>query len=655
MPYVVAGEKGGSSGVDVTTDYAYKYPNGLNLRPDSPTHQKLLTEILSRAQESYNVMSCRHDQWSDVDKTLTCYISTDDAEEAVKANDERKPVSIVIPYSFATMETIITYLMMAFLDEPIFRYEGAGPEDVLKGILLEKTIDMQMRKAKAGLALHTMFRDNLAYGFGAVAPIWVKDYAFRTEMVERQSMLSMLGVRKPEMDRVQRRVVKYEGNRLINIDPYHFLPDPNVPIHDVQRGEWMGWVHSTNKILMLEEEKNSEGNIFNVRYLSGKGEYRSQFAPQTDRTKKYGITQGQEGYSTTPVDQLFLYVNLVPKQWGLGSSEYPEKWLFCVAGDKIITQAQPLGLDHNQFPVAVAASEYDGYTVASISRMEVVGGLQNILDWLVNSHITNVRKAINDMLIVDPYMVNINDLKSPKPGKLIRLRRSAWGRGGVDQFVKQLKVEDITQGHIKDAGVIVEFMQQVSAATDTVQGFMRKTSERITATENQNTRTSALSRLAKIAKIVSMQAMYDLGYMLASHTQQLMDEETFVNLTGEWREVLMNTYGQDTQRIAVGPQDIQVNFDVVMKDGSVNTPDYLQTWVDMFKIMAENPLLMQRFDIVGVFKHIAKLGGAKDVDRFEVMPQQQVPPVQGQVAPDEAVAREAEKGNLVPIPTGGMM
>lgn len=639
MPVIIQGDSKGTP-VVISEDLGYKYPEGLDLRPDSPLHAKIVSEVVSRASESYAVMSNRHSQWADVDKTLTCYIDTDSAEEAVKAQDKRKPVSIVIPYSFATMETIITYLMMAFLDDPIFKYEGAGPEDVLKGILLEKAVDMQMRKAKAGLALHTMFRDNLAYGFGAIAPYWARDWAYRSESVE---VPRWFGFGKPRYDRVQRRVVKYEGNKLLNVDPYNFLPDPNVPIHDIQRGEWLGWVRRSNLVNLLDEEKSSDGAVFNARYMNGGTTYRSIYAPSTDRGTKFGIhTNNSGGYSTTPVDLLYMYINLVPASWGLGKSQYPEKWLFCVAGDQYLIQAQPLGLDHNMYPICVAASEYDGYTVGAISRMEVVGGLQNILDWLVNSHIANVRKAINDMIIVDPYMVNINDLKDPKPGKLVRLRRSAWGRGGVDQFVKQLAITDITQGHIKDVSIIAELMQQVSAATDTVQGFMRKTSERITATENQNTRVSALSRLAKIAKIVSMQAMYDLGYMVASHTQQLMNEEIFVNLTGEWRNTLLNSYpGAD--RIRITPSEIMVNYDVIMKDGSISTPDYLQSWVDVFKIIAENPILMQRFDIINVFKQYAKLTGVKDIDRFEL------PQMRASVGADENVLREAEKGNLIPM------
>jgi hypothetical protein len=51
------------------------------------------------------------------------------------------------------------------------------------------------------------------------------------------------------------------------------------------------------------------------------------------------------------------------------------------------------------------------------------------------------------MLIVDPSLINMADLEDPKPGKLIRMRRAAWGRG-VENAVKQLNVNDITRQHI---------------------------------------------------------------------------------------------------------------------------------------------------------------------------------------------------------------
>jgi hypothetical protein len=120
-----------------------------------------------------------------------------------------------------------------------------------------------------------------------------------------------------------------------------------------------------------------------------------------------------------------MYVNLIPSEWELGSSDYPEKWFFKVAADDVIISCHRANHHHGLYPMAVASSEYDGYSMTPISRLEILKGLQGVLDWLFNSHVANVRKAINDVLIVDPYLVNINDLKDPEPGKLVRLRRPA--------------------------------------------------------------------------------------------------------------------------------------------------------------------------------------------------------------------------------------
>ena len=75
---------------------------------------------------------------------------------------------------------------------------------------------------------------------------------------------------------------------------------------------------------------------------------------------------------------------------------------------------------------------------------------------MFNSHVANVRKAINDMIIYDPYLVNSNDLKNPAPGKLIRLRRPAWGKG-VKDVAQQLGVSDVTRGNIADSTWLVQW------------------------------------------------------------------------------------------------------------------------------------------------------------------------------------------------------
>ena len=85
-------------------------------------------------------------------------------------------------------------------------------------------------------------------------------------------------------------------------------------------------------------------------------------------------------------------------------------WLFGVTGDQIVTSCNRMVLNHGKKPIVAAAADYDGYSITPVSRIETIFGLQTVLNWYFNSHVTNVRKAINDMLIVDPGLINVKDL-----------------------------------------------------------------------------------------------------------------------------------------------------------------------------------------------------------------------------------------------------
>src|SRR5690606_10832997 len=121
----------------------------------------------------------------------------------------------------------------------------------------------------------------------------------------------------------------------------------------------------------------------------------------------------------------------------------------------------------------------------------IVEELQNLIDFLFTSHIANVKRVINDNLVVDPSMVNIHDVLDNKPGKVIRLRRRVWGKGGIRDVIDQLKVTDVTQGHVQDAVFLQGLLQQFTAATDPVQGTFAPRTSRISARESSDVRNSA--------------------------------------------------------------------------------------------------------------------------------------------------------------------
>lgn len=646
MPYIVKGEPTGWKEDIYTKDnYDYEYPNGLDLKPGSNFHNKLRSKIWQRSNESRNEIQKRFSSWREIDKTLTTYISVDDAEKKVKKKDSRKPVSIVFPYTYSMLEALLTYMTMAFFQDPIFQYEGVEDDDTIGAMLMELVIKLHCIKNKVPLNVHTSIRDSLCYGVGIAIPGWRKKYG-KKPIRSTVKTVSDLGAGTTE-DVSFVDSILFEGNDLSNIDPYMWLPDPSVASSEIQKGEFNGWVDRDNYMNLLSEEGQTHSGLFNVKYLRNKKDKRSTLAlDQSDRNIRHGGASDLHrsmSQTTNPVDIIKMYVNLIPKEWKLSDGERPEKWYFELAADDIIIACERADHHHGMYPISVMSPEFDGYSITPIGRMEVLYGLQHTLDFLFNSHVTNVRKAINDMLIVDPYLVNIKDLEDPAPGKLIRLRRPAWGRG-VDKVVQQLQVTDITRANISDSTYITQWMDRISGADQSMQGALRTGGpERLTKGEFQGTRGSAVSRLQRLAMIMGIQYFQDVGTMFAVHTQQYMSQQTYVSTVGRYAEQLARTFGSKT-KVPVTPYSLAINYDLIVRDGSIPGGNFSDAWLEMFKVIGTTPELMQEFDVGRIFMYIAQQLGAKNVEDFR----RNMSQVQTQTMPDEQVANEVQKGNLIP-------
>jgi hypothetical protein len=653
MPYIVKGQIPLSWKDDIYSreNYDYKYPNGLDLKPGSEFHNKLRNYIWERASQSRCEISKRFDSWNKIDQSLTVYIPLKDEEELIQEKDTSKPVSIIFPYSYSMLEALLTYLTIAFFQDPMFQYEGVEDSDTVGAMLMELVIHLHCVKNKVPLNVHTVLRDCLAYGVGIAIPEWSERWGRKP--VKKPSMTdSALGTRtNNEVSMVSS--ILFEGNSLSNIDPYMWLPDPSVSASEIQKGEFVGWVDRTNYMNLLTEETQKDSNLFNVKYLKARKDKRSILAlDNSDRQTRHGGSSELNRSMTdtvNPVDRIRMYVTLIPKDWKLSTVEVPEKWYFELACDDVIISCMKADHNHGLYPQTVAAPEYDGYSITPIGRMEVLYGLQHTLDFLFNSHISNVRKAINDMLIVDPYLVNIEDLRDPKPGKLIRLRRPAWGRG-VDKVVQQLAVTDITRLNIADSAYITQWMDRVSGADQSMQGALRMSGpERLTSSEFQGTRGSAISRLQRIAMLIGMQSMQDIGTMFAVHAQQYMKQETYVKIVGRYADQLQQTFGKKT-RVPVTPYDLAINYDLIVRDGSIPGGNFSSSWIDLFKVIGTTPELMQQFDVTRIFMYIAQQLGAKNVEDFR----RNLNNINAVSMPDEAVSRGVEAGNLVPAMPGGV-
>jgi hypothetical protein len=653
MPYIVQGEPTSWKSENYKDDfpeYKAKYPEGLDLKPGSDDHDRIRSMIWQKTIEARNSIQKRFDNWREIDRTLTTYVSMSEVDKKVKDKDEAKPVAIVFPYSYSMLESLLTYLCMAFFQDPIFPYEGVEDDDTIGAMLLELVVRLHCIKNKVALNLHTVFRDSLAYGISAAVPGWTRRWG-RKPIVSESITGSPLGIQNNRTIVSSEKQILFEGNSLYNIDPYMLLLDPSVSSSDVQRGEFFGWVDRDNYMNLLSQEAEKDSKYFNVKYLKAKTDKRSTLALDTsDRDKRTGSDKESDRVSMQsnhPADTIKMYITLIPKDHKLSLSEYPEKWYFELASDDVVIRCEQADYNHGLYPVGISSPEFDGYSSSPIGRMEVLYGLQHTLDFLFNSHITNVRKAINDMLIVDPYLVNIQDLKDPQPGKLIRLRRPAWGRG-VDKVVQQLAVQDITRANIQDSAYITQWMDRIVGADQSMAGALRQGGpERLTSAEFQGTRGSAMSRLQRTAMIIGMQFMQDISEMFAVHTQQFMQQDTYVKIIGKHIEKLEAIFGKGnvpsgSKKVSVF--DLAINYDIIPRDGSIPGGNFNQAWLEMFKTLGQSPELASQFDMVRIFMYIAQQTGAKNVEDFR----RTVAQTPTQVMPDQQVMDQVQRGNMIP-------
>lgn len=649
MPSVIRG--GSKTSLDLSTvpkgGYDYTYPFDLDLKPGSEIHDRLRDRIMDRAWESRESIGKRFASWRKIDEVQTAYIPTSDAEKRVKDADERKPVSIVVPTMYANHQILLTYHVAALLESPICRYEGVGPEDVYKAILMQHYIDQQARRSKLILALHTIASDAYKYGIGIGAVSWSVKRAPGVN-VER-SLEESLVSRSQNLDLNIPERILYEGNEVKAIDPYIYLPDPSYECYDVQNMEHIGWIYPTNRFALLKEEKVSEGSRFNARYLEHMLDGRSTLtlSASDGRTEKTLVDRKtKDTLYSNPVDVITKFIDLIPSDWGLGDSDEVETWMFEIVGDEVIIGAGPTDLAHGMKPAFAMSPDYDGHSAFSPSRMEIDYPMQHSINYLYNNHIANLRKAVNNMLVVDPGLANYNDVVDTREGAVIRMRKAVWGLGRVKEAVAQLPINDVTRGNMADAAFLMQLEDRVTGAESAVSGQIHPKRERISSTETRQAIMSSLQRLEKDARVMYTQGYYDMAFMFAWHVVQFMQEETFVKMGGDLPADLTRELGVEKERAKVGPDLFKdMRWDVLPSDGTLPGAQGDPSSLNQFlQIVLSNQEVVQEFDVVRIAAQVARGIGVRNVSNFR-----RRLPLNATVAPEDEIEEQTNNGNLVPV------
>jgi len=339
----------------------------------------------------------------------------------------------------------------------------------------------------------------------------------------------------------------------------------------------------------------------------------------------------------------------VPSDLDLGPGTRPELWLLTLANRSQLIQAEPADLPHNKFPYFAIESSPDMHSMMNPGTMELLMPLQDLLDWMFNSHAENVRKALNDMFVVDAEKIYMSDLLSPAPMKVIRMRPEFYGTD-VRTAVQQLQVTDVTKSHLADVQVVFDLMQRSSSALDALMGV--PSSRRRTATEAGGTFQLAANRLKVTAQLISSMGLSKWGQQQAALIQAYMTAPQMVQIIGPRKSDQYRGVAEGTV-IQVSPEDILGEWNFPVHDGSMplDPVRMADTWEKVLVAASKIPEIAGQYDLGKIYERGLRALGIRDVAELKKIPQGQSP-VHPKVMPDEEVMRGVDRGDLVPLGNG---
>lgn len=642
---------------DVSQKTAEQAP--IDILANKVIHDKVLDYLNERIKKSELEMTRFYGRWRINEMKYQAFIDLPDWEKQLKdltdAGEPPKAVSIVIPYTFATISTVVTYLIQVFAGRNPMLTVNADKSEYVKGAKsMETVLNYQASHTHLIRHLFQYLNDVTCYGVGIMRCQWKVDKKMRTSWIQApmpgQFGMPPGGQPQSKAEKQRKMQLVYEGSDVATIDPFMFFPDPRVPMAEVnRRGEYVFWRTYEGKHLLLKMQ--AEGTY---KYVDKAPPMAIPTPNDGQNMSARGLISGGEGtpgmnafwQSRTDIYQMDQgSIEIIPAELGLGTDTTPQKFIFTWVNRKQIIQAERLDLDHDMHPVCISEPFTLGYGFGQPGLIDYIGPMQDLMSWFINSHVDNVRTVLNNMLVVDPSRIEMQDLKEPGPGKLIRLKRAAYGTD-VNAAVKQLAVTDVTGSHVNDFSMLLKLTDMLGSVSDNLRG-QQADGGRKTATEVRSALDAGTSRLASLAKRISSQGMTDMTEMMSLNTQQLLSDEFYLDIVGQ------KAAQEDAMRIT--PEMLCGDFNYPVCDGTMpmDKVAMVDVWKEILMGIMQDPTqqLQRQFNIVSIFKYVAELGGARNIEDFINDPSQ-IPPINAQVMPDAQAGAEAKKGNLVPMNKG---
>lgn len=584
--------------------------------------------------------------WRKAEEKTLAYLPEQEADRVrrTRRDNAGKPTytTIMLPYSYALLMSAHTYWTSVFFGRsPIHQYSGRHGESEMQIQALEALVDYQVEVGRLLGPYYIWLYDAGKYGVGIMGEYWDIEKIAYGQLVEMPDEATGL----PILMQSTVELTGYTGNKNYNVNPFDFWRDPRVTMKNYQSGEFCVVL---KRLLWNDVQRRASGGFYtNLDKLKQHATHRygdnnsAQLKRPNWATTHLNIDHDPDGRNAeakhpAAVFAYEFYVDLIPKDWGVGPESFPQKWCFTITEDfGLLLGATPLGTMHGKFPFSIAEPEVEGYAAESRGIPEIVAPLQNTMDWLVNSHFYNVRAALNNQFIIDPSKLVLKDVEAGEPGFIWRLRPEAFGTD-IRGIFTQVPVTDVTRTNMQDLQQMFGLGERTLGINDQIMGVLN-TGGRKTATEVRTAAGFGTNRLKTNTEYMSAMAFSHHSQKLVQNSQQFYDAQMKLKIVGDLA-------------LAAGPGFVNVTPDMIMGffnfvtvDGTLPVDRTAQAnlWKDiMSNLRMMPPTVAMGFDWVKIFTWVGSLAGLKNINQFKI-----------QVLPQGAdMTNPVAAGNVIPMP-----
>ncbi len=572
--------------------------------------KKLASYVRTRVKRSRTKMSDFYDVW---DRNNDVYkgIKTVDEEDR-DANDHNEPEKMVVPLSFAQVQTFVAFCFLLFTqNRRMYELVATGSEDTQAKNDSEKLLERDQRRNDMSALMYQQLLDVARFGIGVYKTWW---------SVEKQVVNIPVPATSAEVDGVlmesaattsSQSLTKYEGNRISVISPYNFFPDPRFPLSEWKKGSYAADETEWHVNDLKKEE--AYGVVHGVEHikLMDKTTYEKRGETRLEGFDTFMNKDGGKREDDMIVLVTTCQVEIIPADFDLGTEKVPVKYIVQLANDDRVIRAEPLNYLHDEFTYDVGLFSYDRHNEGTMSLADVIGPMQDVVSFFFNSRLMSIRKSLDNNLVIDPSGVDMSTVESRSP---FILMKKGSPRLGVDKFVRQLSYQDNTVRHLDDANVVMQLMQTATGLNENAMG--QYSGGRRSATEARAVTAGSAARPKLVATVLWNTCYDSMGRKLLSNLRQGLSIES-------WRKVIGKSPEAEARYAIFKPADITElvgNEDYFMFDATLQTEKgfIAQSLQELVSAMLSTPEVMQilPLDVGKIMEEILVLRGIDNIERF---------------------------------------